>query len=137
MPFTICSRTRVTVSNKKINAGKENYAQRRPPRNVHAQTNRVREVGIERHSRSERDGIVGVNPHHQGRDCGRKAGRENHAIDRHPRLSENLRIYHDDVGHRQEGGEAAEKFLLHGGVIFGELEIAIEQSVSSTGSCLS
>ena len=110
------------------NAGEENYAQRSAPRNVHAQANRISEVGVERHSRSERDGIVGVKAHHQGADRGREAGGENHSLDRHPRLGQDLRIDDDDVGHRQESREAAEKFLLYGGLIFGELEIAIEQS---------
>ena len=110
------------------NAGKENYAQRSAPGNVHAQANGIGKVGVERHSRRERNGIVGVKAHHQRADRGGKASGENHALDRHPRLGQDLRIDDDDVSHRQESGEAAEKFLLHGGLIFGELEIAIEQS---------
>src|SRR5216683_1432900 len=119
---------------KEKNTGEENYAKRRAPRNVHAQANRVSEVGIERHSRGERDGIVGVESHHQGRNRGGKASREDHAFDGHPRLGEDLRVHDDDVGHRQESGKAAEKFLFYGGLIFSELEIAIEQSMSSSES---
>ena len=115
---------------EKHNAREENYAQRSAPRNVHAQANVISEVGVERHSGSERNGIVGVKAHHQGADRGGEAGGKNHALDRHPRLGQNLRVDDDDVGHRQESCEAAEKFLLHGGLVFGELEIAIEQSSS-------
>ena len=114
---------------KKDHAGKENHAQRGSPGNVHAQANRVGEVGVERHSRRERDGIVGVKSHHQRGDRGGKASCEDHALERHSRLGQDLRIHHDDVGHRQESGEATEKFLPYGGLIFGELEITIEQSV--------
>ena len=116
--------------NKKQNAGEENHAQRGAPRDVHAQAHRICEVGVERHSRRERDGIVGVKAHDQGADRGGQARGENHAFDRHPSLGENLRVDDDDVSHRQESREAAEKFLLYGSLIFSELEIAIEQSSS-------
>ena len=120
----------MTVSNEKHNTREENDAERSAPRNVHAQANGISEVGIQRHSRSERDGIVGVNPHDQGANRGREARGKNHAVDRHPRLGQDLRVDDDDVGHRQESCEATEKFLLHGGLVFSELEIAIEQSSS-------
>src|SRR5277367_6949455 len=45
---------------KKKNAREKNYAQRRPPGNVHTQANRIREIGVERHSRRESDWIVGI-----------------------------------------------------------------------------
>ena len=112
------------------NAREENYAERSAPRNVHAQANGISEVGIERHSGRERDGIVGVKAHDQRADRGREASGKNHALDRHPRLGQDLRIDDDDVGHRQESCKAAEKFLLHGGLVCSELEIAIEQSSS-------
>ncbi len=110
------------------NPGEKNHAERSAPRNVHAQANVISEVGIERHSGSERNRIVGVQPHHQGADRGGEAGGKNHALDRHARLGQDLRVDDDDVGHRQECCQAAEKFLLHGGLVGGEFKIAIEQS---------
>ena len=115
---------------KEYNPGKENDAERGSPGNVHVQANGVSEVGVERHSRGKRDGIVGVNAHDQRANRRREASGKNHAFDRHPCLGQNLRVDDDDVRHRQESGQAAEKFLLYGGLIFGELEIAIEQSSS-------
>ena len=70
MPLTICSRTRVTVSNRKTTPEKKLTTPwaRCAHGDVHAQANRVGEVGVERHSRRQRDGIVGVNSHHQRGD---------------------------------------------------------------------
>ena len=114
---------------QKNNTGKENNAQRSAPGDVHAQADRISKVGVERHAGRERNGIVGVDAHHKSGNGGGKAGRENHALDWHPCLGENLRVDDDDVSHRQESGEAAEKLLLYGGLVFSELEVAVEQSM--------
>ena len=45
----------------------------------------------------------------------------------HAGLGEDLRIHDDDVGHGHESSEAAEHLLSYGGLVFGELEIAIDQ----------
>src|SRR5262249_51110922 len=56
-----------------------------------------REERIEPHARRERDGIIGVERHHQGRDCGRDAGRDEHRALVHARIAEDLRVDEDDI----------------------------------------
>jgi hypothetical protein len=94
---------------------------------VHADADRVSEVGVERHPRCERDGIVGIQPHDERDGSRRNAGSEEHALGRHARLRENLRVHDDDTGHGHERCEPAEQFTTDGGLIFGELEITIDQ----------
>ncbi len=94
---------------------------------MHGDANRISEVGIQRHSRRQRNGIVGIQSHHQRSHRGRDAGREDHPICRHPRLSENLGIHHNDVSHRDESGEAAQHLLLDRRLILGEFKVAIDQ----------
>ena len=94
---------------------------------MHANANRVSEIGIQRHAGCKCDGIVGVQPHHQCRNRCRNAGGEHHTLRRHSRLGQDLRIHHHYVGHRHEGGRTAQKFLPYSGLIFRQLEVAIEQ----------
>jgi len=66
--------------------------------------------------------------HDQRSRRGGDAGREDHALCRHSCLSENLGVHHDDVSHRDEGGEATKHLLFNGGVILSEFKVAIDQS---------
>ena len=113
--------------NQKEDAGKKDNAEGGAPRNVHAQADHVSEVGVERHARRQRDGIVRVQSHHQRGSGRRYAGGKHDAFDRHARLRQNLRIHHDDVRHRDERGQSAEKFAAHRGLIFGKTEVAFDQ----------
>src|ERR1700730_14044881 len=100
---------------------------------MHAQANLIGKVGIQTHSRSKGNGIIRVKTHHKGPDRSREAGGKKYALGRHPLLGKYLWIDDDDVRHRQKRGKATQKFLLHGCLVFGELEIAIEQSSSLDG----
>ena len=62
------------------------------------------------------------------------ARRKHHAIDRHARLRQNLRIHHDDVGHRDKRGQSAKKFPAHRGLIFRKTKVAFDQSSSLAAS---
>jgi hypothetical protein len=112
-------------------SGEKHDAERRLPRNVHAEANGIGEVGVERHAGRKGDGIIGVKPHHKCGDRGRNARREQNAFLRHPGLRENLWIHDDDVRHRHERGQAAEHFLANRGLIFRQLEIALQQFASA------
>jgi len=113
------------------NTREEHYPERSPPRNVHVQANGVGELGIERHARCQCDGIVCIKPHHQSGNRGGEAGRENDAIDGHSCLGEDLRVYDDDVRHRQKSREAAENLLPQIRLVLGKPEVTREQSFSS------
>jgi len=112
--------------NQEHDAGKENHAQRRAPRHVHPQADRVREIRVERHARRECDRIVRVQPHYQRGDCRRDARREQHTLDRHAGLAKDLRVHHDDICHRQERGNPAKKLAANGGLVFAEAEVALD-----------
>ena len=112
---------------KKQDARKENDAQGCAPRYVHAQTNVISEVSIERHSRSERDRVVGENPHDQGRNCSREASRKDHAVDRHACLCQDLRVHNHDVGHREESREATQQLLPYVCLVLCQPEISTDQ----------
>ena len=63
---------------------------------------------------------------------GGDAGRKDHAFCRHSCLSENLGVHHDDVSHRDEGGEATKHLLFNLGVILSEFKVAIDQPDESS-----
>jgi hypothetical protein len=57
---------------------------------------------------------------------GGKAGRGGNGDDGHPRLPQDRRVHEDDIGHRQEGGGAAQHFRPYRAAVGGEAEMAIE-----------
>ena len=93
--------------NKKEHAGAKNHRKRSLPRNVHGQADGISEVGVQRHSRRQSDGIVGVESHDKRGYGSGDTRRKNHAFRRHSRLRQNLRIHHDDVCHGDKSRNAA------------------------------
>src|SRR5690606_26082281 len=87
------------------NAREEDRAQRRLPRDAHAQDDRIREVRIQSHARREREGVVREQTHRDRAEGGRDRRREERARDRDARLREDERVHDQDVRHRQEGRE--------------------------------
>ena len=65
------------------------------------------EIGVEPHARGERDGVVGVKPHDGGRERRGEAGGDEHRAMIHAGFLENCRVDEHDVGHGEEGREAA------------------------------
>jgi hypothetical protein len=86
-----------------------------------------REERIEPHARRERDGIIGVERHHQGRDRGRDAGRDEDRALVHARIAEDLRVDEDDVDHGEESRDAGDELGAHIAAALGQAEIAIEK----------
>ena len=113
---------------KKKNAREEHHRQSRTPGHTHVDAHGISEIGVQRHSRRQGYGIIRIQSHHQRGNRGGNAGCKYHAVARHPGLSENLRVHHDDVGHRHKRGETAQHLLFHGGLMLGKFEIAIDQS---------
>ena len=99
---------------------------------MHVEADRIREVGVQRHPWRKRDGIVGVEAHHQGGGSGRDTRCEQDTFGRHPRLRQDLRVHDDDVGHRHECREATQHLLLDGGLVLGEFEVTSDQWCSFT-----
>src|ERR1700738_940297 len=95
---------------------------------MHGETNGVSEVRVQRHTRGQRDWIVGVEPHHQRCYRGRQARCKHDSIGWHSGLRQNLWVYHDDVRHGYKSSETAKQFLLYRGAVLGQMEIAIDQS---------
>ena len=95
---------------------------------MHGEAHGVSEVSVERHSRRQSDGIVGIESHHQRGDGSGNARGKDHAFCRHARLRQDLRVDHNNVGHGHKRGEAPEHLLPQRTLILGELEIAIDQS---------
>ena len=86
-----------------------------------------REERIEPHARRERDGIIGVERHHQGRDRGRDAGRDEHCALVHARIAEDLRVDEDDVDHGEESRDPGDELGMHIAAALAQAEIAIEK----------
>src|SRR6516165_2250648 len=75
----------------------------------------------------ERDGIIGVERHHQGRDRGRDAGRDEHRALVHARIAEDLRVDEDDVDHGEESRDPGDELGAHVAAALAQAEIAIEK----------
>ena len=115
--------------NQEHHAGEKDDSQRGSPWHVHLQANDVGEVRVQRHPRSQRDGIVRVQAHDQRSRRRGDAGREHYAVDRDSRLRKNLRIHHHDVGHRDERGQSAQQFAADAGLVFFQPEDAFDQGI--------
>ncbi len=111
----------------KQDTGKKDGAQRHGPRHMHSEADRVGEIGVQRHSRGQCNGIIRIQAHHQRRDGRGKAGGKDHAVWRHARLRQNLRIDDHNVGHREERGHTTQDFLPHRGLILFELKQFFDQ----------
>src|SRR6202142_4222705 len=68
----------------------------------------------------------------QAEDGIRDARCKDDTFNRHARLREDLRVHHDDVGHRHKCREAAQHLLFNGGMVFREFEVALDQSSTSS-----
>ena len=91
MPFDDLLANARDGEHKEENARTKNHRERGLPRNMHRDANGISEVRVQRHSRSQRDGVVGIQSHHQRRDRGGNAGCKDDALGGHPGLSKNLR----------------------------------------------
>src|SRR5471030_17676 len=103
-------------------AGDEYGAQRGLPRYVHAQHDGVGEVSVKAHAGRHRDRVVGVDAHDHRAQRGGQAGGDEDRVARHAGVAEYGGIDEDDVGHRQEGGDAGHYFGANVGAVCAEFE---------------
>ena len=77
------------------------------PRVAHAQANGIDEEGIQSHARRQSKGFLGIEGHHQRTDDSSQGRCSEHATAGHTwQRAEDCRIDGQDIGHRQESGDA-------------------------------
>ena len=103
----------------------EHGAQRCLPAVAHGAHHGVGEVGIEAHARGNRDGIVGIERHDGRAQRRHHAGSHEHRALGHAGAAQDGRVDEQDVGHRQEGGDAGQDLGLDRGAVFVQLEGSI------------
>ena len=108
------------------NTGEEDGAKSALPWEAHAFDDGIGEVGVEAHTGREGDGIVGKTAHEDAAEGCAEAGGGGDGSDGHSCLREDGGVHEDDVGHRDEGGEAGEDFGAPVSAVCGELEVAFE-----------
>ncbi len=89
----------------------------------------IGEVSVEAHAGREGDGVVGECSHEDAAEGRAEAGGGGDGGDGHAGLAEDGRVHEDDVGHRDEGGEAGEDLGAPVGAVGGEAEELVEVSL--------
>ena len=108
-------------------AADEHDSQTLLPGVAHAKADGVGEEGVQTHAGRLREGHVGQEGGEQAADGGADAGGQHHSGVIHARLGQEVGVDKDDVGHREEGGNAAHDLGQHGGLVLLELEGLLEQ----------
>ena len=88
--------------------------QRKLPAVAHGQYHGEGEEGIQTHARSQCEGQLGVEGHHDGAHNGRDTGSGKHGTFVHAGNREDVWIHGQDIGHRQKGCDTADDFLADG-----------------------
>ena len=127
MSLTMCSRMLVSVRSRKSVPERKTTPSAVCHGTPRPKNNRVREVCVQRHSGSECDRIIRPQAHHQSGERRGNAGCKEHALDRHPRFTQNARIHDHHVGHGHERRQPAKKFAANRGLVFREMENSLEQ----------
>ena len=107
-------------------SGEEDGSEGRLPGDAHAFDDGVGEVGVETHSRCEGEGVVGERAHEDAAEGRAEAGGGGDGGEGHAGFGEDGRVHEDDVGHRDEGGEACEDLGAPVGAEAREAEVAFE-----------
>ena len=113
------------VSSEEDDAGEEDGAEGGLPGDAHAFDDGVGEVGVEAHAGSEGEGVVGERSHENAAEGGAEAGGGGDGGEGHAGFGEDGWVDEDDVGHRDEGGEAGEDLGAPVGAVGGEAEVAV------------
>ena len=109
-------------------AGEEDGTEGGLPGDAHAFDDGVGEVGVEAHAGCEGEGVVGERSHEDAAEGRAEAGGGGDGGEGHSGLAKDGRIHEDDVGHRDEGGEAGEDLGAPVGGVGGEAEVVLEAS---------
>ena len=113
---------------KKDNSGEKDGTQSGLPGDVHAFDHGVGEVGIQPHTRSEGQRVVGKRSHKNAAKGRTETGSGGDGGEWHSGLTEDVRIDEDDVSHRDERREACENLSAPVGGVVGEAEVVLEAS---------
>ena len=102
------------------------------PWHAHALDDGVGEIGVHPHppGASARR-IVGKQPHQDRAEGGGQAGSGGDGCDRHAGVAHDRGVDHDDVGHRQERGEAREHFCADGRSMRSQAEESLQHAPPS------
>ena len=106
----------------------EDAAQSHLPGHAHRADDGEGEIGVEPHSRRERERHVGARPHQDAGEAGGEAGGRRDRRDGHAGLAQDRRIDQHDIGHGQEGGHAREDLGAQVAAARFELETPFEQA---------
>ena len=109
-------------------AGESDGAERSLPGDLHAHHDGIREEEVVTHRRRHGDRIVCEEGHQRRRKSGGEAGCGEHGALVHAGRAEHGGLHEDDVGHRQEGGEAGQHFGPDGRAVRGEREATLENA---------
>ena len=107
-------------------SGEEDGAEGRLPGDAHAFDDGVGEVGVKAHAGCEGEGIVGECAHEDAAEGRAEAGGGGDGGEGHAGFGEDGRVHEDDVGHRDERGEACEDLGTPVGSEAGEAEVVFE-----------
>jgi len=110
--------------------GEEHRAHGDLPGEAHPLAQPVGEESVEAHPGGEGEGIVREEPHDEGGERGGEAGRHHHGAEVHagPRVwpGERQGVHDDDVGHRDEGGQAGDHLGADAGFVLREAEEGVQ-----------
>ena len=121
------------VRSEKDDAGEEDGAEGGLPGDAHAFDDGVGEVGVEAHAGCEGERVVGERSHEDGAEGRAEAGGGGDGGEGHAGFGEDGRVDEDDVGHRDEGGEAGEDLGAPVGGVGGEAEVVLEAGADGQG----
>ena len=107
-------------------AGEEDGAEGGLPGDAHALDDGVGEVGVEAHAGREGERVVGERSHEDAAEGRAEAGGGGDGGEGHAGFGEDGRVHEDDVGHRDEGGEAGEDLGAPVGGVGREAEVVLE-----------
>lgn len=111
---------------EKDDPGEEDSAESALPGNAHLEADGIGEVCVEAHAGCEGKGIVGECSHENAPEGRTEAGGGGDCGEGHAGFGEDGRVHEDDVGHRDEGGEAGEDLGAPVGLEAAEAEVVFE-----------
>ena len=111
---------------EEYDAGEEDGSQGGLPGDAHLEDDGVGEVGVEAHAGGQGKGVVGDGSHEDAAEGCAETGGGGDGSDRHSSLREDGGVHEDDVGHRDEGGEAGEDLGAPVGVQVSKSEVGFE-----------
>ena len=127
------SRRPTPAVSTKQHSGHGDATRRHLPRNTASYDDREDEIEVVSHRGRHRNGVVGEERHHQGRDPTPDAGGHEHGAEIHPGRTERGWLHEDDVGQREESRAASEDLGPNGRAVLGQVEQTLEYWSHASG----